>query len=196
MVNPLYGYISRDGRLFQEIDDVGIETYRNRGFFDKVFDFVLGKTLHVSYAGDTVIVDRESAERFFSRNKDLLEECGEADLCQKVLFLLNRRERLPHGVLAENTVGGEEAKSSLIGAKRHFMSLARALQKNAFEVEHLLKIIHQKEENMISLERERVFRHIIEENKSRLDLLQSTCGDDTVKKLAEYLIKQIRQEFL
>jgi hypothetical protein len=199
MVSPLHGFISEDGRLFQNVDKVGIATCKDKGVLKEAFDCLLGKTIRVSYAGDTVVVDRKSAENFFLRNKHLLEECekkGDLSLPQKILFLIERKEKLPHGILPETAVGGQESKRCVIGSKQRFVSLARALQKNAFEVERLLEIIRQKEENMVSLEREEVFRHLIEENKSRLGELQSSCGNDTIKALADYLITKIREDLL
>jgi len=196
MVNPLHGFISKEGRLFQEFDSEGkgIDVYRGRGVLTALFDYVFGKAERVSVAGDVISIDRESAEKFFDRNKDLFKDTQEMSLKEKLLYLLGRNKKFPRNVLEEDAVGGEEAKRTLVGEKQQFIRLAQALQKNAFEVEHLLKLIQEKGEGFLSIERKVFFSQIVEENKGRLGELTDFIGDDRICRLANLLIRNIRKE--
>lgn len=199
MVNPLRGFISDEGRLFQSLDSQGegIDVCEGRGILITTFDHIFGRTEEITIAGDVVSLDKKSVEEFFARNEALFEglELREMTLTQKLLSLLKRNKKLPRNLVEEEAIGGEEARREVIGVKPDFVRLVKALEKNAFKVSQLLDLIKEKEkEGFLRFDREEIFRKIIEENKGRLEELQDTVGDEKVRRLTKILIKNIRDK--
>lgn len=198
MVNPLHGFITKEGRLFQEFDSEGkgIKVYEGRGILTAIFDVVFGKTERVSVAGDVISVDKESAERFFDRNKDLLEgkDIGEMSLKEKLLYLLKSNKKLPRNVLEAEAVGGEEGRNLLIGVKRQFSLLAQDLKKNGFEVTFIHEMISDMKEGVITIPRHELVNRIVSENIGHLEELTNTFGDERMRKFVSDVISIIQQK--
>jgi len=196
MVNPLRGFIFHD-RLFEEIDNRGIQVQKNReNLFARMIDALLGRIEVVTICGDSITVDRASAEDFFLRNASLLKGIisEESSIQEKIVRLykeMDKRKMLPHGILAERSQGGEEARRMIIGTSDRFRVLIEALENNGFIVESIKATIEEKEsDGCIHIEREEFFRAILEENRDNLDQLQAQ-GWQEIRKLSQLLINRL-----
>jgi hypothetical protein len=211
MVNPLRGFISPNHRLFEDIDEEGegIELYEKTGvgsFIERIIDKVTGRAESVTIGGDSVMIDRVSAESFFDRNADRFQGvlAEGMTLQEKLLRLLSLKEReragfnfsgLPRGLFEEYASGGEEGKKMVIGLVQQFLSLIDALERNGFELPLLRDMIFQsKEKGYLQYDREDFFTQILEENKNRVKELTSSSGRPEVRKLAELLIHRLMPE--
>jgi hypothetical protein len=207
MVNPLRGFMSQ-GYLFEDFDEKGngIRVYETTGFksfAQAIVSRMRGRAEPVDICGDTVLVDRASAEEFFERNADLCEGIFRAGMTiqEKLLRLLVLKDRekegynfsgLPRGIFEECAFGGEEGKKLVIGLVQQFLSLIDGLENNGFELPQLRDMIFQsKEKGYLQFDREDFFTQIIEENKDRFLELTTTSGRPEIRKLAELLIERI-----
>jgi len=208
MVNPLRGFISQDHHLFGDIDEEGegIELYEKTGvrsLVERLIDIVRGRAESVTIGGDTVMVDKISAEAFFDRNADRFQGILHEGMTlqEKLLRLLGLKERektgfnfagLPRGLFEEVAFGGEEGKKLVIGLVQQFLSLIDALEGNGFELPILRDMIFQsKERGYLQFDREDFFTQILEENRDRLSDLTSSSGRPEIRKLSELLIGRL-----
>ena len=210
MVNPLRGFISPGYRLFEEIDEAGngIGLYRPGGvssFLATIVDVLLGRAISVTVGGDTVTVDRFSAERFFARNADkfhgILHEGMSVQ--KKLLRLLNFSQQqkagvylsgLPRGLFEEVAGGGEEGKKLVIGMVSQFSSLIDALEKNnGFKLSALReRVTESRESGYLRFDREELFALMATENADRLSELNAESGRPEVCKVAALIIARLR----
>jgi len=210
MVNPLRGFISQDHRLFEDIDEEGegITLYEKTGvksFLETIVDVIRGRTESVTIGGDTVVVDRASAEAFFDRNADRFQGVLHEGMTmqEKLLRILGLKERekagfnfagLPRGLFEETAFGGEEGKKLVIGLVQQFLSLIDALESNGFELPQLRDMIFQsREKGYLQFDREDFFTEILEENKHRLPELGASSGRPEIRKLSELLIIRLEE---
>ncbi len=210
MVNPLRGFISH-GHLFEDMDEEGdgIDLYERMGvksFIRTVLDVLRGRAEPVTIAGDTLTVDRYSAEAFFDRNADRLQGIlSEGMTLQEKLLRLywvKARESsgfnfsgLPRGLFEEFASGGEEGKKMVIGLVQQFLALIDALESNGFALPQLRDMVFQSQERgYLQLDREDFFTQILEENRNRLSELNISSTRPEIRKLAELLIERLRSE--
>ena len=211
MVNPLRGFISQDHHLFEDIDveGEGIELYEAtdvRSFIEKIIDIVRGRAESVTIGGDTVTVDKVSAEAFFDRNADRFQTILREGMTlqEKLLRLLGWEEReragfnfagLPRGLFEEVAFGGEEGKRLVIGLVQQFLTLIDALEGSGFALPQLRDMIFQsKEKGYLQFDREDFFTEILEENKHRLSELRMSCTRPEIRKLSQLLIERLEAE--
>ena len=203
MANPVRSFISQDHRLFKEEDvkgKTGIALYEGkgiRGMVGRFVDRIRGRLVSVTDCGDTVTVDKKSAEAFFERNAEQFEGILEEGMSvQKKLLLLVKHSKesgLPRGLFEDEARGGTEGKKLVIGNVRQFLHLIDALEKyNGFRVSHLREQIFQsKETGYIQYDREEFFSLILQENKGRAHELNATSGRVELCRLAQILISRL-----
>jgi len=204
MVNPLRGFISEEGALFASIDGIGIKLHEERelaGLVSKVLDVLLGRIEPITIGGDTLSVDRQSAELFFSRNADHLPGIisKEMPLKEKVLRLLSEMMKesqtgLPLGLFEGVAVGGEEGKQLIIGTVPHFFVLFEALEQNGFDLTHFRdEITEISPHEFVHFEREDFLDQIAERNSPLFEKLTFDEGIQEVQMFARLLIDRIKK---
>jgi hypothetical protein len=209
MVNPLRGFISNKARLFEEIDvaSEGIAIYdggRINDLLRRVVDSITGRAAPITVGGDTVTLDRPSAEEFFRRNshkfQGLLREG--MSLQEKVLcllaFLQESKARhlpgLPMGLLEEYAFGGKEGRQHIVGMLHQFESVLDVLEDNNFDIASLREELRQTSSKFVQLDREEFLQRIISANIAQISRLTSTLGRPEVREFAKFLIIQMRKK--
>ncbi len=209
MVNPLRGFISSRDRLFEEIDvaSEGISIYDGGGINDllkRVIDSITGRATPITVGGDTVTLDKPSAEEFFQRNSHkfhgLLREG--MSLQEKILSLLafvqeskaRHLPGLPMGLLEEYAFGGKEGRQHIVGMLHQFESVLDVLEDNNFDVTNLRNELRQTSAKFVQLDREEFLQRIISANISQSSRLTSTLGRPEVREFAKFLIIQIQKK--
>lgn len=209
-MNPLRGFISH-GHLFVDLDTEGegIALYQPSGvrsLVQTVLEVIRGRAEPVTVGGETVTVDRVSAEAFFNRNADRFQGILQEGMSiqDKLVRLCGLRQRelagfnfsgLPRGLFEEFATGGEEGKKMVIGLVQQFEALFDALENNGFQIPQLRDMVFQsKEKGYLTFDREDFFIQILEENRHRISELIFSVGRPEIRKLAEYLIKRLEVE--
>lgn len=210
-MNPLRGFITH-GRLFVDLDDEGqgpgIELYQTKGvrsLVQTVLDVIRGRAEPVTVGGETVTVDRVSAEAFFDRNAERFQGVLDEgmDLQEKLIRLCGLKQReaagfnfsgLPRGLFEEFAFPGAEGREKVIGLVQQFLSLIDALEDNGFQLPQLRDMIFQSQEKgFLQFDRDGFFNQILEENHHRLSELTMSFGRPEIRKLAEFLIHRLEE---
>ena len=209
MVNPLRGFVSQNHRLFEEIDreSKGITIYEEdgvRAFLSKMLDTARGRTESITIGGDTVTINKKSAEDFFRRNGDALQGLidDQMPFQEKIFRILSFMKEnqashltgLPLGLFTESLSGGEEGRKVVMGMVHQFESVLDVLQSNNFEISSIRAEIHSRGEKFLRFDREVLFKRIISENTDRVDQLESSSGRPELQKFARLLIYQMKQK--
>jgi hypothetical protein len=208
MVNPLRGYISQDHQnlIFLRGDDTSRNGIKVVSGVWGVVGSLIGSCVSVTIGGDTIRVEKESAEAFFERNADRFQGIiyDWMTVEEKLLRLVELKgsERaeynlsgLPRGLFEEVAFGGEEGKKMVIGFVQHFLLLIDALERNGFQLPQLRDMIFQsKEKGYLQFDREDLFTQILEENKDRLSELTAAYGRPEIRKFCELLIHRVQEE--
>lgn len=210
MANPLRDFISSEKHLFKELDSgaegIGLyETSSVRSFLETILDAFLGKAVRVCVAGDTVVVDRRSAEAFFERNSDRFSGWIEEGMTvkEKVLHLLELSKRgglsvffvgLPRGLLEEYAKGGDEGRSLVVGTLFQFRRLVDALElHHGFNLPKLRKdLFISKEEGYLQFDRNEFVDRLVEESRERIVSLNDQSGRPELRALVSLIIGKIR----
>jgi len=204
MVNPLRGFISEGGYLFASFDGVGIELHEERGlpgFVSRVLDVLLGRIEPLTIGGDTLSIDKQSAELFFARNSEQLFGVisEEMPIKEKILRLLGELMKevhsgLPQGLFEGLAIGGDEGKRLIIGTVSHFLILFEALEQNGFDLSFFRNEMKEfSPQTFVHFEREFFLDRIVEQNSPLLDQLSSNEGVQEVQMFAGLLIDRIKK---
>jgi hypothetical protein len=211
MVNPLRGFISKEGSLFKEMDvsSRGISLYNAQGIndlFSRVFDTLAGRTAHITIGGDTVTLDRRSAEAFFERNEHrfhgLVRE--KMTLKEKILRLLDFTQEsktkhlpgLPMGLFEENAFGGKEGRLHIVGMLHQFESVLDVLENNNFDVSLMRKELQGISSKFVQIERDLFLERLVDPNLKRIHQLTSSLGRPELQDFARFLIERIQKRRL
>jgi hypothetical protein len=207
MVNPLRGFISENRRLFERFDDEGegIELYEPQSIQSMVrtvLEILLGKTVRVTSGGDTIVVNKQSAEAFFERNANKFSGAilSGMSLPDKLFRLVELSRSsfigLPRGLLEEYARGGAEGKKMVVGLVPQFMALIDSLEQNhGFSLPKLRELIFTRSETgYLEFDRDELFAKILEENVERVGELSATSGRPVVRRLAALLMSQLKSQ--
>lgn len=205
MVNPLRGFISQNRRLFESLDDEGegIELYEPqsvRSVVGTVLEILLGKTIRVTSGGDTIVINKQSAEAFFERNASKFSGAilVGMSLPDKLLRLVELSRSsfigLPRGLLEEYARGGDEGRRMVVGLVPQFMALIDTLEQNhGFSLPKLRELIFtQSETGYLEFDRDELFEKILEENGERVGKLSAVSGRPVVRRLAALLMDRLK----
>jgi hypothetical protein len=199
---------SREGRLFQSLDieKEGISVYQEKNILMRAFDFMRGRMVEVTIAGQTVRLDKGSLDKFLKRNKSLLKkfEDQQMSITEQLLYLhrLSQRKNkgLPRGLIDADAIGGEEAREDMIGDQEEFeLAGQKAIEYSKkkgieLDVKSLLDSVKKKEKGLVRLNRELMLRKLTEENKHLSSKLKEVFGKevkDPVRKYIENILKSI-----
>ena len=201
MVNPLRGFISENRRLFKTLDDegAGIEVYTPRSVRSLVrivSEVLLGRTVHVTSCGDTVLVNKQDVEAFLERNASKFAGAFEAWMSpsEKLLRIVEMTKSslsgLPRGLLEEYAQGGVEGKKLVVGLAPQFVALIDSLEQNhGFQLTKLrAHIFSFSEDKYLEFDRDELFSKIVEENASRIGKLSATSGRPEICRLVDQLM--------
>jgi hypothetical protein len=207
MVNPLRGFISENRRLFERFDDEGegIELYEPQSIQSMVrtvLEILLGKTVRVTSGGDTIVVNKQSAEAFFERNANKFSGAilSGMSLPDKLFRLVELSRSsfigLPRGLLEEYARGGVEGQKMVVGLVPQFMALIDSLEQNhGFSLPKLRELIFTRSETgYLEFDRDELFAKILEENVDRVGELSATSGRPVVRRLADLLMSQLKSQ--
>jgi hypothetical protein len=205
MVNPLRGFISENRRLFEHFDDEGegIELYEPESIpslLHSVLEALLGRTVRVTSGGDTIIINRQSAEDFFERNASKFAGAIQAGMTlqDKLLRIVELSTSsfigLPRGLLEEYARGGAEGKRLVVGLVPQFMALIDSLEQNhGFSLPRLRELIFTfPKAEYLEFDRDELFSKILEENVERIGKLDASSGRPEVRRLAALLMARLQ----
>jgi hypothetical protein len=167
-------------------------------------DSIIGRATPITVGGDTVTLDRPSAEKFFQRNSQkfhgLLREGMSVQ--EKIMSLLDFLQEsktrhmpgLPMGLLEEYAFGGKEGRQHVVGMLHQFESVLDVLEDNNFDINSLREELRQTKSKFVQLDREEFLERIISANIAQISKLTSTLGRPEVREFANFLIIQMQKK--
>lgn len=198
-MNPLREFISK-GRLFEGSlnGSKGIAVEKGNAL-TWLFSSILGSSEPITIAGDTIYIDKKSADDFFRTHAPALKTIlhDEMNLQEKILRLLKYMKKslvnLPRGLFENTAIGGVEGRRKVVGTQKQFTQLLSALEHQGFTFkEDGLKreLTSVSSGKYVQFDREAFFDRLIRENTSPLETISTENAREEIKEVIRLLLER------